>query len=84
VESGDKGGNILLSRTAVLFDLVDGAIQGVDGLPRLLLSLRNGDSVAGRVRGSSKVFSHIGHLVSLSTVLKEKGKKIKEIEQGKV
>jgi len=32
----------------------------------------------GRVRGSSKVFSHIGHLVSLSTEGKEKAKRTRK------
>ena len=39
VESGREGGYILVSRDAVLLDLVDSAIQSDDGLPRLLLSL---------------------------------------------
>ena len=33
----------------MILDLVDGAIQGVDGLPRLLLPLGHGDSVAGNL-----------------------------------
>ena len=47
--SANRGGNVLLSGAAVLLDLVDGAIQGVDGLPRLLLSLGHGDGVAGNL-----------------------------------
>jgi len=49
VNRGKEGGNLLLSSAAVLLDLVDCAIQGVDGLPRLLLSLGHGDSVAGNL-----------------------------------
>ena len=47
VNRGKQGGNFLLSGAAVLLDLVDGAIQGVDGLSRLFLSFGNGDGVAG-------------------------------------
>ena len=38
VNRGKQGGNFLLSGAAVLLDLGDGAIQGDDDLPRLLLS----------------------------------------------
>ena len=47
VNRGNQGGNVLLRGAAVILDLVDDAIDGVNGLPRLLLSLRNGDGVAG-------------------------------------
>ena len=49
VESGDKGGEVLLSGAAVILDLVYGTIQGGDGLSRLLLSLGHDDSVAGNL-----------------------------------
>jgi len=44
---GKQGGDVLLSGAAVILDLADGAIQGVDGPPGILLSLGHGDSVAG-------------------------------------
>jgi len=46
MNSRDEGGNVLLSGAAVLPDIIDGAIQGVDGLPRLLLPLDGDDGVA--------------------------------------
>ena len=46
VNRGKQGGNILLSGAAGILDLADSAIQGVDGLPRLLFSLGHGDGVA--------------------------------------
>ena len=56
MKGGNKGGDVLLSGAAVIFDLVDGAIQGVDGLPRLLLPLGNGDGVTGNL-----VLERAGH-----------------------
>jgi len=49
VESGNKDGDLPLSCGGVLLDLVEGAIQGGNGLPRLLLSLGVGDGVAGNL-----------------------------------
>jgi len=47
IEGGREDGNILLSGAAVILNFVDCAIQGDNCLPGLLLSLRNGDGVAG-------------------------------------
>jgi len=49
VDRGKQGGDVLLSGAAVILDLVDGAIQGADGLSRLLLPLSHGDGIAGNL-----------------------------------
>ena len=53
IELGVKGreyrNDLLFGGAEVHLDLVDDAIQGVDGLPRLLLSLGHGDGVVGNL-----------------------------------
>jgi len=73
VESGNKGGDVFLSGAAVILDLVDGAIKGVDSLLRLLLPLGNRDGVAGNLvlegagdlaqgaKGVARVLLHSAH-----------------------
>ena len=64
VKSGEKGGDVLLSGAAVILDLVDGAIQGGDGLLCLLFSLGHGDSIAGNL-----VLKWAGHFVQEANVM---------------